>query len=395
MNRERPSNPPVSLARPTSERLTSERLAAERLAAEQSAARWQSMREGVKSYRDDALLERVQVRLDAIAIATRPAHAEVVWRAAAALVLFGVGVGVGLGLPSLTGRTVQPELARATAELARTGAAEATRARPLERRDTAVRPPPRRAQKKRVLPSVVPPDEGITLLPLDGAETVDLEVAETSGPNAPSVRSTWLEFADAGDYPSALAELERSQVAHLVLATGSVEELMTMAEVARFAGNQERAIQALSQVVDRYAGDPNAPLAAMMLGNLLSRSGDSAGAARAFALNRTLSPGGDFAEDSLGREFDLALAAGNAKVAASLFDQYAREFPAGPRLYAMRYELDELVAEKAAEKVAEKGTTDSEPGAPTAEAPSDAVRADGARTDEHADSAPPAGGEND
>ena len=184
---------------------------------------------------------------------------------------------------------------------------------------------------------------------MTGVQTCALPISSSGGalPGSapPGLRSNWLELAGAGDYVGALAELERSQVAHVVLATGSVEELMTMAEVARFAGSQERAIQALSQVVDRYGDDANAPLAAMMLGNLLSRSGDSAGAARAFALNRTLSPGGDFAEDSLVREFDLALSAGNVALASSLFDQYAREFPAGPRIYAMRYELDELIAE--------------------------------------------------
>src|SRR6478736_611636 len=279
-------------------------------------------RGAIREYRDDALLERVRGRVNASV--GRPRHPHRTWQAAAALLLFGLGVGVGRGLPSGRAQSVALPETRVTAETARTGTTATPRTRPAEEREPRTRPRLHETVAKR------------------GAVT-----ASTLNGRAADRRSAWLEMAETGDYEGALAELERSQVAHVVLATGSVEELMTMAEVARFAGNPERAIQALSQVVDRYGGDPNAPLAAMMLGNLLSRSGDSAGAARAFALNRSLSPGGDFAEDALVREFDLALAAADAELASRLFDQYAREFPGGPRVYAMRYELDELLAAKA------------------------------------------------
>jgi hypothetical protein len=382
MSGERPSDPPVSVAR-----FLGERIVSDQLPSEEATVAGRSMRAGLRCYRDEALLDRVRNRLEVSA--RRPPRAPAVWRAAAALALFGIGVGVGLGLPSLGGNPVRPEVARVTAETARAGAAEATRARPVERRDALVRPPQRRAQKKHVLPP--PVVEAAALVPLDagGRDLVgpaDLAGPEAAAPGLPAPRWDWLELADAGDYAGAWNEFERSQAAHLVLATGTVEELMTMAEVARFAGNQERAIQALSQVVDRYAGDPNAPLAAMMLGNLLSRSGDSAGAARAFALNRTLSPGGDFAEDSLVREFDLALAAGDATLAAGLFDQYAREFPAGPRIYAMRYELDELIAQKdAAQKDAERKTPELQPTPPDPEPPA----SDAARSDDRSEGAAP------
>jgi len=333
-------------------------------------------RGAIREYRDDALLERVRGRVSASV--GRPRHPHRMWQAAAAVLLFGLGVGVGHGLPSGSAQSVAlPEATRVTAEAARTGTTATPRTRPAEERETRTRPRLHQTVAKRgTVPAPSHPEPSLELAPTP----VEIDVVELGPPSALNGRSTdrrsaWLDLAETGDYAGALAELERSQVAHVVLATGSVEELMTMAEVARFAGNPERAIQALSQVVDRYGGDPNAPLAAMMLGNLLSRSGDSAGAARAFALNRSLSPGGDFAEDALVREFDLALAAANAELASRLFDQYAREFPAGPRVYAMRYELDELLAAKA----------DSDLG--SADAPhSDAQRGDGQRGDgQHAE----------
>src|SRR5690606_25673906 len=152
------------------------------------------------------------------------------------------------------------------------------------RREARVTTPARRSERKR---TGAPPAR---LAVAERADDAALAESTLTSPTpvdaAPSVpmaaRPIWLELADRGDYAGALAELEQSRAAQLVLTTGSVEELMTMAEVARFAGNQERAIQALSQVVERYGRDPNAPLAAMMLGNLLSRAGDAEGAARAY-----------------------------------------------------------------------------------------------------------------
>ena len=304
-------------------------------------------RGAIREYRDDALLERVRGRVNASV--GRPRHPHRTWQAAAALLLFGLGVGVGRGLPSSRAQSVALPETRVTAETARTGTTATPRTRPAEEREPRTRPRLHETVAKRgAVTATNHPEPSLELAPSPvEIDVVELAPASTLNGRAADRRSAWLEMAETGDYAGALAELERSQVAHVVLATGSVEEFMTMAEVARFAGNPERALQALSQVVDRYGGDPNAPLAAMMLGNLLSRSGDSAGAARAFALNRSLSPGGDFAEDALVREFDLALAAADAELASRLFDQYAREFPGGPRVYAMRYELDELLAAKA------------------------------------------------
>jgi TolA-binding protein len=346
---------------------------------------WAALRTGaVRAYQDEALLARVRARLQATErpVSRRP---RVLLQAAAALVVFGIGVGVGKGLPNLSDLAGQrAPSARAMAE-ARTGAATIRRDRGPERREAQDRPKVRPPVRKRSSPIPVPL---VVEAPEDAAPASDLalpvpEVALVPSVAAPA-RKAWLDLAERGDYAGALAELEQSQVAHLVLATGSVEELMTMAEVARFAGNQERAIQALSQVVDRYGHDPNAPLAAMMLGNLLSRAGDPEGAARAYARNRALSPGGDFAEDALVREFDLALAAANASLASNLFDQYAREFPAGPHLYAMRYELDELLADSPA-PAEHAGTGAGSAGAARPEA----LPSDSEHTGDHPDDAAP------
>src|SRR5690606_34919685 len=101
-------------------------------------------------------------------------------------------------------------------------------------------------------------------------------------------------------------------------------------------------------VIQLYPDDPNAPVAAMMLGNLLQRAGDLVGAGEAYALNRSLSPQGDFAEDALAREFEVALETADLERARALATQYEREFPQGRRLGDIREQLARAQQERAA-----------------------------------------------
>src|SRR5690606_39243865 len=130
-------------------------------------------------------------------------------------------------------------------------------------------------------------------LPVKSASKEDIRPEESAEPNAQvessevqlPVKSPWLVLAERGEFAASFQRLEESGGFDAVLATGASEELMMLVEVARFVGRQERAIQALRAVTDKHQADPNAPIAAMILGNLLRNSGDSAGAARAYALN--------------------------------------------------------------------------------------------------------------
>jgi TolA-binding protein len=101
-------------------------------------------------------------------------------------------------------------------------------------------------------------------------------------------------------------------------------------------------VQALRLVFERHPGDPNAAIAAFTLGNLLESAGDKAGAAAAFEIHRRLSPKGDLADSALAREFDLAVDSGDLERARQLADQYAKDYPKGRRLGAMRKRLAEL-----------------------------------------------------
>jgi hypothetical protein len=148
---------------------------------------------------------------------------------------------------------------------------------------------------------------------------------------APRGPAEWQRLADDGQYGEALASLEASGGFDAALRDASAEQLMALVDVARATGQRDRAVVALRRVVGEHGSDPNAPVAAWMLGSELAKAGDPAAAEQAFAMYRALSPNGDFAEDALARQVDMAAEQGNLDHAKKLASQYLKEFPDGPR----------------------------------------------------------------
>jgi hypothetical protein len=171
-------------------------------------------------------------------------------------------------------------------------------------------------------------------------EAIVQEPEPIASPVEEETTPLWQRLADEGYYPGSLAAIDQEGGFDTVLGQASAEQLMLLADVARGTGQRDRAILALRQVLGQHGSDPNAPVAAWTLGNELSKAGDAMGAAEAFALYRALSPNGDFAEDALAREFEVAIGQGNVEHARRLAEQYAKDFPDGPRLADIRAELE-------------------------------------------------------
>ncbi len=296
----------------------------------------------MRTYRDDAALDRVWNRLDTQRRRSPMLAPAVRASLSAALVAAGVFMGIFYERQRIkeaaSVSTVSSEvIARPEAPAGPRNegpqflAPQRDKAKDDERK-TRVR---RRVQ--RLSSPVRPVDDVVEEL---AEEVADPEVEEVA---AAPLKAEWVLLVDRGEYAAAFQQLEESGGFDTVLESGSSEELMTLVEVARFVGQQGRAIQALRAVTERHQADPNAPIAAMILGNLLSKSGDVAGAARAYALNRLLSPGGDFAEDALVGEFDMALAAGDVAQVERLRAKYQAEFPEGRHLESIVAEARRLV----------------------------------------------------
>jgi transmembrane sensor len=115
------------------------------------------------------------------------------------------------------------------------------------------------------------------------------------------------------------------------------EALLLAADAARVAGNPERGVALLRQVLRERRNDPRAPLAAFTLGRiLLMELGRPREAAAAFAEVRRLSPQGAFAEDALAREVECWSQAGQTDVAHARAAEYLRLYPAGRRTATIR-----------------------------------------------------------
>jgi hypothetical protein len=176
--------------------------------------------------------------------------------------------------------------------------------------------------------------------PLEFTEEEALLPATVPPPVAPVVPPVWERLAESGDFEAARAALDAEDGFDGAVAVASAPQLMTLVDIARASGSRERAVLALRRVLDAFAGAPEAPDAAWMLGNMLAQAGDQAGAAEAFSLYRRLSPAGDFAQDALAHEVDAAFARGDLELSARLVAQYENEFPNGPRLDEFRAELE-------------------------------------------------------
>src|SRR5690606_19889888 len=147
--------------------------------------------------------------------------------------------------------------------------------------------------------------------------------------NVSVANAGWQRLANSDDYEAALQEIDKAGGFEKILETATAEQLMLLSDVARATGQQQRALAALRRIVNEHTSDPVAPLAALNMGNLLDKMGDGAGATQAFAVYRTLSPQGDFAEDALVRQIRSAVGAGQQDLARRLVRQYEVDFPEG------------------------------------------------------------------
>lgn len=175
------------------------------------------------------------------------------------------------------------------------------------------------------------------------------------------VMPLWQLAAQQGEYQTALSELEASGGFEAIVAQGDADQLMLLADVARGTGFRQRAVMAWRRVVSQHATDPQAPLAAWSLGNMLEKAGDQAGAAEAFAVYRSLSPQGDFAEDALAREIRMAVMQQNAQLANRLAAQYDQSFPNGRRAQEIREQLAKLQREPSSAVSSDAGASETEP----------------------------------
>ena len=303
--------------------------------------------EALRDHGTDDRLDRVWQRIEGdLHLTRRRQWQSWLWAPTAAVILFGSGVFVGTrwSRPSPVETPVAAEPALAGDDSLRPGQA------PLAHEPEQPGEPQLNKEKK----SATPP--GSLLAPGEPGPGI----AEPTPPTAilPPVAAQpeWQALADRDEFVAAWQSIERQGGFDAAVAkASSAAQLMELVDVARANRQRGAAITALRAVVEKHAGDPRAPLATYTLANLLEKAGDRAGAAKAYAAYRSLSPKGDFAEDALAGQIDGAIAQGNVDQAKQLVEQYAKDFPTGRRLGELRTRVGKLAGVNAGAAVADAG----------------------------------------
>ncbi len=159
----------------------------------------------------------------------------------------------------------------------------------------------------------------------------------SSGPR-PDV-AAWRELARRGENEEAYAALGSAGVARAAR-SASVDDLLTLADVARLSGHPADAVGPLERLVTEHPADSRTSLAAFTLGRVhLDSLHAPAAAVRAFEKAIALGIPGGLAEDAYAHLVEARAKAGDEAGAKAAFAEYVRRFPKGAR----RAELGRLV----------------------------------------------------
>jgi hypothetical protein len=153
---------------------------------------------------------------------------------------------------------------------------------------------------------------------------------------AASAAPTWQTMARAGHYRAAFDLASRAGF-ESECARVSASELGLLVDVARYAGHVDRAEQAARTLRARFAGKPQAALAAFTLGRIaFDRASDYGDAARWFRVYLSEQPGGGLAREAEGRLMESLARSGQMSQARQVAREYLERYPEGPHARVAR-----------------------------------------------------------
>jgi TolA-binding protein len=141
----------------------------------------------------------------------------------------------------------------------------------------------------------------------------------------------WRDLAAQGDYAAAYKSLGPGGIATQAR-TADLDQLLTLADVARLSGHAADAVEPLRRAIADHAQDPRAALAAFTLGRVhLDSLGDSAAATRDFRDALSLGVPQALVEDAYLRLMEAGARSGNRGAAHHAWEEYVERFPQSPR----------------------------------------------------------------
>ena len=161
---------------------------------------------------------------------------------------------------------------------------------------------------------------------------LDLPAPTTPTVRPPTVRATantWKNLARNGHPEEAFNALGMEGLRRETKRLG-VADLLALADVARLSGHPAEAVRPLERILDEFARDPQAPLAAFALGRLeLDALGHARAAAAAFTKALVLGIPHGLREDTRARLVEALARGGDTAGATRAAEAYRQEFPDG------------------------------------------------------------------
>ncbi len=154
-------------------------------------------------------------------------------------------------------------------------------------------------------------------------------IADLPAPTAASAEPSWQALAKRGEHQKALEVVRRRGFDRLAPELGA-EDLLSLADVARYGGEEARANKLLLSVRQRFPSSASAGVAAYTLGVTADRKGDLGGAARWFSTYLAEQPGGPLAREALGRLMEAESRLGQTAQAQTSAKKYLERYPQGP-----------------------------------------------------------------
>jgi TolA-binding protein len=182
-------------------------------------------------------------------------------------------------------------------------------------------------------PAAAAPPAGAPVEPLAPAATSAHGAAPTGDAVTAKSRAgddaDWLTLAKQGAYVEAFSSAKRAGWTRLCRHLDA-HRLLTLGDVARYAGARARARQAFEALVSRFPRDPLAADAVFSLGRLAFESDQSDRAARWFRRYVEDWPHGPLADQAVGRLVECAIHMHDIEAARAAARAYLARAPAGP-----------------------------------------------------------------
>lgn len=170
-----------------------------------------------------------------------------------------------------------------------------------------------------------------TIVPSSSAEVSSADPSPSSASSAK--RSSWSEKVASGHYADVLSEADARGI-DTVTAQSGPDDLMALADAARYGGRSDVANKALRAVRSRFAGTKSASTAAFLLGRMAEGSGQTSAAIGFY--DATVAERGAFASEALGRKMVLVERTSGASAARPVAESYLKSYPRGPYAEAAR-----------------------------------------------------------